>query len=121
MPRKNGVGIELLADPTRRRLIAAIAIRPRRPSSLATEIGLSRPAITRQLHLLEDAGLIRATRSMTDRRGIVFTIDPRSHGHITAWLAGTNVGRPLKLSRADAPSVDDPSATPTNTTSDPDA
>jgi len=96
MPRKNGLGIELFADPTRRRLIAAIAIRPRRPSSLAEEIGLSRPATARQLHLLEDAGLIRATRAMTDRRGIVFTVDPRNHGRITAWLAGTDLGRRLK-------------------------
>jgi len=96
MPKKNGPGIELLADPTRRRLIAAIAIRPRRPSSLAQEIGLSRPATARQLHLLEHAGLIRATRAMTDRRGIVFTVDPRNHGRITAWLAGTDIGLRLK-------------------------
>jgi len=107
MSKRNGPGIELLADPTRRRLIAAISIRPRRPSSLAEEIGLSRPATTRQLHLLEEAGLIRATRSILDRRGIVFAIDPRSHGHITAWLAGTDVGRRLKLTMADAPDPDD--------------
>jgi DNA-binding MarR family transcriptional regulator len=101
MPKRNGLGIELLADPTRRRLIAAIAIRPRRPASLAEEIGLSRPATTRQLHLLAEAGLIRASRAMTDRRGVVFTMDQRSHGHITAWLAGTDIGRRL------GPSIDD--------------
>lgn len=61
MPKKNGQGVELLADPTRRRLIAAIALRPRTPSSLAQEIGLSRAATTRQLHLLEGAGLIRVS------------------------------------------------------------
>jgi DNA-binding MarR family transcriptional regulator len=99
----NGQGIELLADPTRRRLIAAIAIRPRRPSSLADEIELSRPATTRQLRLLEDAGLIRSSRAMTDRRGVVFTMDPRSHGQITAWLAGTDIGRRLKPRVADDP------------------
>jgi DNA-binding transcriptional ArsR family regulator len=102
MSKRNGPGIELLADSTRRRLIAAISIRPRRPSSLAEEIGLSRPATTRQLHLLEEAGLIRATRSILDRRGIAFAIDPRSHGPITAWLAGTHVGRRLNLTIADA-------------------
>lgn len=101
MPKRNGFGIALLADPTRRRLVAAIAIRPRRPSSLASEIGLSRPAISRQLHLLEDAGLIRATRFMGDRRSVLYGIEPRSHGAITAWLAGTEIARPT--SGADDP------------------
>ena len=93
MPKRNGPGIELLADPTRRRIIGLVARRPRRPSSLASELGLSRPATTRQLHLLVDAGLVRAIRSDVDRRGMVYTIDPASHGRITAWLAGTDVGR----------------------------
>ena len=94
MPKRNGAGIELLADPTRRRLVAAIALRPRRPSSLAAEVGLSRPATTRQLRLLEEASLIRGTTFIADRRGVLFTIDARSHGQITAWLAGTEIGRP---------------------------
>lgn len=101
MPKRNGSGIELLADPTRRQLIAALALRPRRPSSLAREIGLSRPATTRQLHLLRDAGLIRSARSMADRRAILFSIDPRTHGQITAWLAGTEIGRPTTRTNHD--------------------
>ena len=52
MPKRNGPGIELLADPTRRRIIAVLAIRPRRPSVVAAEIGLSRAATSRQLHLI---------------------------------------------------------------------
>lgn len=94
MPRRNGAGIELLADPTRRRIIAALALQPRRPSSLAREFGLSRPAITRQLHILLDAGLVQSGRSMADRRAILFMLEPRRHGVITAWLAGTEIGRP---------------------------
>jgi DNA-binding transcriptional ArsR family regulator len=80
MPKRNGSGIALLADPTRRRIVAAVAVRPRRPSSLAAELGLSRPATTRQLRLLEDAGLIRASWFLGDRRGVLFAIDPRIHG-----------------------------------------
>jgi DNA-binding MarR family transcriptional regulator len=94
MPRRNGAGIELLADPTRRRIIAALALQPRRPSSLARELGLSRPAVTRQLHILLDAGLVQSGRSMADRRAILFALEPRRHGAITAWLAGTEIGRP---------------------------
>ena len=74
--------------------MAAVALRPRRASSLALELGLSRPATTRQLHLLRDAGLVRSSRSMADRRAILFSIDPRNHGPITAWLVGTGIGGP---------------------------
>jgi len=93
MPKRNGPGIELLADPTRRRIVAALALRPRRPSVLALEIGLSRPAMTRQLHLLRDAGLVRSGRSAADGRVILFSIERRQHGRITAWLAGTEIAR----------------------------
>jgi DNA-binding transcriptional ArsR family regulator len=95
MPGRRGTGIELLADPTRRGIIALLAIRPLRASVVAERIGLSRPATSRQLRLLREAGLVRATRSRLDGRGVLFGIDPSSHGAITAWLAGTSVGRPF--------------------------
>ena len=97
MPRRNGAGIELLADPTRRRIIALLAIRALRPSTIAAEIGLSRPATTRQLRLLCDAGLLWSSPSLADRRAVVYSINPRQHGPITAWLAGTSVGRPITM------------------------
>lgn len=109
MPRRNGSGIELLADPTRRRLLAAVALRPSRPSTLALAVGLSRPATSRQLHLLRDAGLVRSSRSVADRRALLFTIDPRVHGQITAWLAGTEIGR-LTLKSSDQPHIGEPAA-----------
>jgi DNA-binding MarR family transcriptional regulator len=83
MPKRNGLGIDLLADPTRRRLIAALAVSPRRPSSLAAELHLSRPATTRQLHILLEAGLIEVSKSRFDRRVRLYRIDARSHGRIT--------------------------------------
>ncbi len=88
-------GIELLADPTRRKIIGLLAIRAMRPSNVAREIGLSRPATSRQLHLLRDAGLIRSTWSPIDGRGLLYALVPKMHGPITAWLAGTEVGRPI--------------------------
>jgi DNA-binding transcriptional ArsR family regulator len=107
VPRRNGQGIELLADPTRRRLISALALRPSRPSRLAQHIGLSRPATSRQLHLLRDAGLVRSSQLLADRRGFLFSIDPRVHGQITAWLAGTEIGRPTRRTNTDAGSTED--------------
>lgn len=96
MPKRNGPGIELLADPVRRQIIAALALGPRRPTALAKEIGLSRPATTRHLLLLRDAGLVRTLPSYLDGRAVLYGIEPRSRGPITAWLAGTEIGRPVK-------------------------
>ncbi len=94
MPKRNGTGIELLADPTRRRIIALLAVRPRRPSVLAKEVGLSRPTMSYHLRLLYEAGLIRQLAVFADGRSILYGIDPRAHGRITAWLAGTEVALP---------------------------
>lgn len=94
MPKRNGPGIELLADPTRRRIIAFVAIRPRRPSAVAAEIGLSRAATSRQLRLMHEAGLIEVRRPYHDRRARLYAIDLEARGRIIAWLAGTEVGRP---------------------------
>ncbi len=119
MPKRNGPGIELLADPTRRRIIAILAIRPWRPAALARAIGLSRPATTRQLRLLRSAGLLRASYSMLDGRAIVYQIDPDRHGQITAWLAGSEIGRPrtpAARSPSDPATPDPPSTADANPT-----
>jgi DNA-binding transcriptional ArsR family regulator len=92
MPKYNGAGIALLADPTRRRIIQLIAVHPRRPSALADEVGKSRPAMSRQLRILREAGLIRELPVPHDRRGALFGLDPDNLGRIVAWLAGTEIG-----------------------------
>lgn len=108
MPKRNGSGIELLADPTRRRIVALLALGHRRPAKLAAEIGLSRPATSRQLRLLHRAGLIAARPGYVDRRTVVYFIDPVRLGQIAAWLAGTEVGRVLStpLHRIPTPADD---------------
>ena len=96
MPSRNGVGIELLADPTRRAIVALIAVGIRRPAQIAREIGLGRPATARQLGILSRAGLIRWTWSRVDHRGRVYAIDPRVIGQVLAWLAGIEMGRTME-------------------------
>ena len=78
MPKRNGSGIALLADPTRRQIVGLLAVRSLRPSTIATEVGLSRPATSRQLRLLRNAGLISGRQSRFDRM-------VRAAG---AWAAG---------------------------------
>jgi len=96
MPRHDGTGIELLADPTRRRIIALVAVRPRRPSAIARGLGVHRSTATRQLRLLEQAGLIVRRRTLHDGRGVLYLLDSRRVGPVLAWLAGTKVGGPFE-------------------------
>ncbi|HET7182239.1 MAG TPA: ArsR family transcriptional regulator [Candidatus Limnocylindrales bacterium] len=91
MPARNGEGIELLADPTRRRIIALIAGRVRRPTDMAAALGISQAAVSRQLRLLLLAGLIRWRWSLLDRRSRDYFIDPVMQAPILAWLAGVDL------------------------------
>ena len=81
-------------------MIALLALRPLRPTTLARETGLSRPAISRQLRLLREANLVERYRSWVDGRAFIYRIPRERHGVITAWLAGTEIGMP-------APEIDD--------------
>lgn len=93
MPARNGEGIELLADPTRRRIIALVADNVRRPTDIAVALGLRRPAVSRQLRLLVEAGLLRWRWSLLDRRTRDYFIDPAMQAPILAWLAGVDLRR----------------------------
>lgn len=111
MPKRNGDGIDLLADPTRRRIISLLALGKGAPSKIAKEIQLSHPATRRQLKLLVDAGLVRWRRDLIDGRKRVYYIEQRRLGQITAWLAGTEVGRAFpEFRRSQASDIDGGSA-----------
>jgi DNA-binding transcriptional ArsR family regulator len=92
MPKRNGLGIALLADPTRRQIIALLAQHPWRPKTLAKELNLSFPAVSRQLDLLLKAGLVTRQSTIADGRGALYFLEDRALPKIVAWLAGTEVG-----------------------------
>ena len=101
MPRRKAEGIELLADATRRQIVALIAGRIHHPSDIAQALGLSRPAVSRQLKQLVEAGLLRWRWSRIDLRSRVYVIDPAMQEPIMAWLAGVDIRRarpPVEIS-----------------------
>lgn len=100
MPTRITHGIELLADPARRRIIALIANGTRRPAAIADEIALSRPATSHHLRLLVRAGVLRWTFARFDRRGRLYLIEPSMNGPIVAWLAGVDLGRQPRVRNA---------------------
>ena len=99
MPKRNGQGIELLADPTRRAIVVELALcagKPSmglHPSKVARKIDLSPQATSRQLRLLREAELISVRKGFVDGRTRLYFIAPSQLGRITAWLAGAEVVR----------------------------
>jgi DNA-binding transcriptional ArsR family regulator len=84
-------GIELLADPTRRRIVALIAAHIWHPADIAEVLGLSRSAVSRQLRILAVAGLLEWHPSGFDGRSRIYLIPTKKQGPILAWLAGVDL------------------------------
>src|SRR5215831_2258419 len=74
-----------LADPTRRAILARLAICEASVSELAAPFKLSQPAISKHLKVLERAGLISKGR-MAQRRPRMLVAKPIEDA--TAWLQG---------------------------------
>ena len=72
-----------LADPTRRELVALLAGGEWAAGELADRFPVSRPAISRHLRVLREAGLVR---SRTDGRRRLYALDPRPLREIDEWL-----------------------------------
>jgi len=51
-----------LADPTRLRIVAALSEQERCVHELTEELGLNQPAVSQQLRILRDRGVVRARR-----------------------------------------------------------
>jgi DNA-binding transcriptional ArsR family regulator len=75
--------LDALGNPERRRLVAALAEGPRSVGELAAEFPISRPAVSRHLRQLEEAGLVRH-RSAGTRN--VYEVDAAGLTETAAWL-----------------------------------
>lgn len=78
--------LSALADPTRRRAVELIGRRPRRASELAEELGASRPAMSRHLRVLREAGVVREEADEDDGRAALLTLDRDAFTGIHGWL-----------------------------------
>lgn len=54
--------LDALGNPVRRDILLALRVRPLALHEIAERFPVSRPAISRHVRLLEDAGLVEATR-----------------------------------------------------------
>lgn len=66
-------GWTALGDPTRRAIFERLADRPRAVGELASELPISRPAVSQHLKVLKDARLVIDERAGTRR---IYQVDP---------------------------------------------
>ena len=77
------LALTALADPTRREIFERLARAPSAVGELASELPVSRPAVSQHLKVLKDAGLV-VHRTHGTRN--VYEIDPKGLGALRAWL-----------------------------------
>ena len=72
-----------IADPTRRELLELLAGGEIAAGELADRFPVSRPAISRHLRVLREAGLVR---SRTEGRRRLYALDPAPLRELDTWL-----------------------------------
>jgi DNA-binding transcriptional ArsR family regulator len=73
-----------LADPTRRRLLSAIAEHPATATELAGGLPISRQAVVKHLSALSDAGLLERRRA---GREVRYQVTPAPLSDAVSWMA----------------------------------
>jgi DNA-binding transcriptional ArsR family regulator len=74
---------ELLAEPTRRRILDLLLERARPVGELVDLLGLSQPGVSKHLRVLREGGLVRA-RADAQRR--IYEVRPEPLADVDAWL-----------------------------------
>jgi DNA-binding transcriptional ArsR family regulator len=74
---------ELVAEPTRRRILDLLRERARPVGELVKLLGLSQPGVSKHLRLLREAGLVQVRR---DGQRRWYELDPEPLAEVDQWL-----------------------------------
>jgi DNA-binding transcriptional ArsR family regulator len=74
---------DVLAEPTRRRILDLLLERPRLVGELTEHLGLTQPGTSKHLRVLRDAGLVRVRRDAQRRW---YELRPEPLIEVDAWL-----------------------------------
>jgi DNA-binding transcriptional ArsR family regulator len=74
---------ELVAEPTRRRILDLVVERERSVGDLVEQLGLSQPGVSKHLRVLRDGGLVDV-RQDAQRR--LYRVRPEPLREIDSWL-----------------------------------
>jgi len=78
------LAIEVLAEPSRRRILDLLRDGERSVGDLVGQLPLTQPAVSKHLRVLRDAGLVQVR---TDAQRRFYRIRPEPLAVIDAWLA----------------------------------
>ena len=78
-------GWAALGDPTRRAIFERIALRPRAVGEVASELPVTRPAVSQHLKVLKEAGLVTDRRDGNRR---IYQANPDGVAALRAQLDG---------------------------------
>lgn len=76
--------LDVLAEPSRRRILDLLLERPRPAGDLVEAVGLSQPGTSKHLRVLREAGLVQVERRGQQRW---YTLRPARLAEVDEWLA----------------------------------
>jgi DNA-binding transcriptional ArsR family regulator len=76
--------LEVIAEPTRRRILDAVRVGERSVGELVEQVGMHQPGVSRHLKVLRDAGLVEVRRDAQRR---LYRLRPEPLMELDAWLA----------------------------------
>ena len=75
--------LEVIAEPTRRRILDAVREGERSVNDLVAQVGMHQPGVSRHLKVLRDAGLVEVRRDAQRR---LYRLRPEPLMELDAWL-----------------------------------
>src|SRR6476469_9495995 len=75
--------LEVIAEPTRRRILDAVRTGERSVNDLVEQVGMHQPGVSRHLRVLRDAGLVEVRRDAQRR---LYRLRPEPLMELDAWL-----------------------------------
>ncbi len=74
---------DVLAEPTRRRILDQLRDRPRTVGELVATLNVSQPSVSKHLRVLRDAGVVDARKDAQRR---VYELRPEALADVLAWV-----------------------------------
>jgi DNA-binding transcriptional ArsR family regulator len=90
---------DIIADPTRRRILDLLREQPRAVGDLVNVLDISQPGVSKQLRVLREAGLVRVEKDAQRR---VYTLQPEPLAEVDEWLASYRLLWEGRFDRLDA-------------------
>lgn len=83
-PARNHDVFQAIADPTRRRLMGLLGDEEKSVSALSGHFAMSRTAVSKHLHVLREAGLVKERKVGRETR---YRLDPVPLVEVKDWLS----------------------------------